>query len=95
MEFAPGGDLKAQKRRRILQEDEARLYICEIILGIQHLHQNNIVWRDLKPDNVVLTDDGHVRLTDFGLSKENMTYFDDSKSFVGSYAYLGPEIIKR
>ena len=95
MEFCPGGDLKDQRRRRLLPEDEARMYIAEIILAIEHLHKNNIIYRDLKPDNVVLTEDGHTRLTDFGLSKENVALFDQSKSFVGSYAYLGPEIIKR
>ena len=48
------------------------MYLCEIILAIEYLHQNNIVFRDLKPDNVVFDEDGHALLTDFGLSKEGL-----------------------
>ena len=50
----------------------ARTYLCEILLALEYLHQNKIVFRDLKPDNVVFDEEGHALLTDFGLSKEGI-----------------------
>lgn len=55
-----------------LKEDVAKIYICEIILALEALHKNCIIFRDLKPSNVVLDVDGHACLTDFGLSKEGL-----------------------
>lgn len=96
MEYCPGGDLGKQiKLKRKLSEYEARLYICEVILAIEFLHKNNIIFRDLKPENIVLDRNGHVKLTDFGLSKENVGNLFDNNSFVGSIAYLAPEILKK
>ncbi len=48
------------------------MYAAEILLGLEELHRRDIIFRDLKPDNVVLDKDGHARLTDFGLSKEGV-----------------------
>ena len=59
-------------RQRRFGEDLARTYLCEILLALEYLHQNKIVFRDLKPDNVVFDDEGHALLTDFGLSKEGL-----------------------
>jgi serine/threonine protein kinase len=96
LEFAPGGDLgNVLKQEKRLSEDRARNYLCEIILAIEELHKRDIIFRDLKPDNVVLDADGHAMLTDFGLSKEGITTNDQAKSFCGSVAYLAPEILKR
>ena len=96
MEFCPGGDLGNQvKLKKKLSEQEARLYISEIIIALEYLHKNKIIFRDLKPENIVLSADGHIKLTDFGLSKENVGSLMDNKSFVGSIAYLAPEILKK
>lgn len=59
-------------RERRFPETLARMYLCEILLALEYLHQNKIVFRDLKPDNVVFDEDGHALLTDFGLSKEGL-----------------------
>jgi serine/threonine kinase 38 len=70
MEFLPGGDLMTLLMRKdILSEDESRFYIAETILAIETVHNLNYIHRDLKPDNILLDKDGHIRLTDFGLCK--------------------------
>ena len=76
-----------------LSEDTARRYICEIILAIEYLHSKGIMYRDLKPDNILVNYDGHLKLADFGLSKECTQETYESKSPVGSYAYLAPEVL--
>lgn len=76
-------------------EDRAKLYAAEILLAIEHLHQKDIIYRDLKPDNVVLDEAGHAMLTDFGLSKEGVYDHVAAKSFCGSIAYLAPEMLKQ
>lgn len=95
MDYCSGGDLSEylQEKGR-LNEDETLFYSAEILLGIEELHRKGIIFRDLKPDNVVLDDEGHAHLTDFGLSKEGIDENDAiTKSFCGSYAYLAPEML--
>lgn len=75
-------------------EERARLYAAEITLALEHTHNNNIIYRDLKPENLLLDADGHIRVTDFGLSKENVVD-DQVKSFCGTPEYLAPEVLKR
>lgn len=70
MEFLAGGDLMTLLMRKdILSEEESRFYIAESILAIESVHNLNYIHRDLKPDNILLDKDGHVKLTDFGLCK--------------------------
>ena len=96
MDYCPNGDLSMKlQRETTFSEDVARFYICEILLGLQELHFHNIIFRDLKPDNVLIDGDGHIKITDFGLSKENMSHGKLAKSFCGSAAYFAPEMVKR
>lgn len=70
MEFLPGGDfMTLLMRKDILSEEESRFYIAEIISSIECVHSMNYIHRDLKPDNILIDKDGHVKLTDFGLCK--------------------------
>ena len=79
---------------RQFSEAKAKFYIQEILLAIEALHERDIIFRDLKPDNVVLDNEGHALLTDFGLSKEGI-YNNTTDSFCGSVAYLAPEILAK
>lgn len=96
-DYASGGDLSQYLEiESIFPESKAKLYITEIVLALEALHSANIIYRDLKPDNVLMDSDGHVMLTDFGLSRENVKKSDNgAKSFCGSYAYLAPEMVKK
>lgn len=70
MEYLPGGDLMTMLMKKdILTENEARFYIAEAVLGIEAIHKHNYAHRDIKPDNMLLDRDGHVKLSDFGLCK--------------------------
>ena len=96
LEYCAGGDLSASLMRdKRFTEHRARIYLCEIILALEELHKRDIIYRDLKPDNIVIDKEGHVLLTDFGLSKEGILDNHAAKSFCGSLAYLAPEMIRR
>ena len=96
LEYAPGGNMsRTLHKERRFPEDRAKLYLAEIILALEDLHKRDIIFRDLKPDNIVFDADGHALLTDFGLSKEGVQNNAQTRSFCGSPAYLAPEMLKR
>ncbi|EER17149.1 protein kinase, putative [Perkinsus marinus ATCC 50983] len=97
LEFCAGGELfYHMTQQNHFDEPTAKFYFCEVLLGIEYLHSQNVLYRDLKPENVLLDLDGHVRLTDFGLSKESKPDpASQLTSFVGTAGYLCPEMIKR
>ncbi|KAJ4807929.1 Kinase family protein [Rhynchospora pubera] len=79
MEYLPGGDMMALlSSKRTLTEEEARFYIAETVLAIESIHKHNYIHRDIKPDNMLLGKDGHIKLTDFGLCKSlDLAYLQD------------------
>lgn len=84
LDYCPGGDLAEHlARENRFTEERAKIYLCEIILALEDLHKRDIIFRDLKPDNVVLDMEGHAQLTDFGLSKEGVLDSKSAKSFCG------------
>lgn len=96
MEYCEGGDLsQVLKLEGKFVESRAKIYAAEVLLAIQSLHKQDIIFRDLKPDNVVIDSQGHAKLTDFGLSKEGVQNETSARSFCGSLAYLAPEMLKR
>ncbi|PIA26624.1 hypothetical protein AQUCO_09100055v1 [Aquilegia coerulea] len=81
MEYLNGGDLYSLLRNLgCLDEDVARVYIAEIVLALEYLHSLRVVHRDLKPDNLLIAHDGHLKLTDFGLSKVGLINSTDDLS---------------
>jgi serine/threonine protein kinase len=97
LDYCPGGELffHLGKEGRF-HEARARFYAAEIILAISYIHSLDIIYRDLKPENVLLDANGHIRLTDFGLSKEGISNSSSgANSFCGTPEYLAPEILNR
>ena len=96
LDYCPGGNLgELLDEKNNFDEQHGKFYAAEILLALEELHKRDIIYWDLKPDNIVIDEDGHLRLTDFGLSKEDVTDNISAMSFCGSIAYLAPEMIKR
>jgi len=94
IDFLNGGELFTYLRKeQKFSERRAKIHAAEMIDAIGVLHDKGIIYRDLKPENVLFDADGHIRITDFGLSKQNMGPHEQTHSFCGTPEYLAPEII--
>jgi serine/threonine protein kinase len=95
LEYAQGGELFHHlSMERMFPEDTARFYMAEMVLALEHLHQVvGVVYRDLKPENCLLDSEGHLLLTDFGLSKVAVDDADKCNSFLGTIEYMAPEVV--
>lgn len=94
LDYFTGGELFFHlKSNGRFSEELARFYAAEITLALECLHKHTIVYRDLKPENVLLDEEGHIRLTDFGLSKESISGNTLTHTFCGTPEYLAPEVI--
>lgn len=96
MDYVNGGELFYHLQRdKRFTEDRARFYCAEIVLGLEYLHNSGVLYRDLKPENLLLTEDGHICMTDFGISKEGLVSDDDrTATFCGTPEYLAPEVLE-
>ena len=93
MDLMPGGDLRFHiSRHKKFSEEQTRFFICGIIIALEYIHANNVIHRDIKPENLVLDENGYVRLTDFGIAKENMP--DNKSETSGTPGYMSPEVMK-
>lgn len=92
LEYCPGGELfNLLQRTRRLTEQQTVFFAAQIVLAIDHLHTNKIIYRDLKPENVLIDSEGYLKIADFGLSKLGT---DKAKSICGTPEYLAPEVLK-
>lgn len=95
MEYVNGGELFFHlSREKVFSEDRTRFYGAEIISALAYLHSQGIIYRDLKLENLLLDKDGHIKITDFGLCKEDITYGRTTKTFCGTPEYLAPEVLE-
>ena len=93
MDMLSGGDLRYHiSRYRKFSEEQTRFFISNMIYALKYIHENNVIHRDIKPENLVLDENGYVRITDFGIAKENMP--DNSSETSGTPGYMAPEVMK-
>jgi serum/glucocorticoid-regulated kinase 2 len=97
LDYCPGGELFFHLSRfRRFPERVARFYAAELLLAIGHLHKRGIIYRDLKPENVLLDAEGHVKLGDFGLAKAGIRHpCEGAVSMCGTPEYMAPEVLNQ
>uniref|UniRef100_A0AAR2LHJ1 non-specific serine/threonine protein kinase n=1 Tax=Pygocentrus nattereri TaxID=42514 RepID=A0AAR2LHJ1_PYGNA len=96
LDFLRGGDLFTRLSKEVMfTEEDVKFYLAELALALDHLHGLGIIYRDLKPENILLDEQGHIKLTDFGLSKESIDHENKAYSFCGTVEYMAPEVVNR
>jgi len=95
MEYVNGGELFFHlSREKVFSEERAKYYIGEIVLAMTYLHERHIIYRDLKLENLLLDRKGHIKITDFGLCKEEIAFGTTTTTFCGTPEYLAPEVLE-
>ncbi|CAG0923389.1 unnamed protein product [Notodromas monacha] len=93
MRFCPGGDLFLLLRRhRRFDEGVVKFYAAQVLLGLEYLHSSSVVYRDLKPENLMVTETGYIRISDMGFARLLKGY-QRAWTFCGTAEYMPPEII--
>ena len=96
MDYCPGGELFFHLQRSFkFDEGLTKFITSQIVLALEELHKHKIIYRDLKTENVLIDIDGYIKLTDFGLSKENINDMYSAHSFCGTPEYFAPEMITK
>uniref|UniRef100_A0A8C8M723 Ribosomal protein S6 kinase n=1 Tax=Oncorhynchus tshawytscha TaxID=74940 RepID=A0A8C8M723_ONCTS len=96
LDFLRGGDLFTRLSKEVMfTEEDVKFYLAELALALDHLHSLGIIYRDLKPENILLDEEGHIKITDFGLSKEATDHDKRAYSFCGTIEYMAPEVVNR
>ena len=94
LDYCPNGDLgDLLSVQGALPEDKVKIYLAEALLALEYLHSREVLYRDMKPDNLLLDSDGHVKLADLGLATEISEELNTT--FCGTLAYLSPEMLRR
>lgn len=94
LDLMNGGDLHYHlSQHGVFSEQEVKFYAAEVILGLEHMHVRGVVYRDLKPANILLDESGHVRISDLGLACD----FSKKKphASVGTHGYMAPEVLAK
>lgn len=96
LEYCPNGNLYSylQKVKR-LPEAQARYVMLQILNGLEYLHANNILFRDIKLENILFDSEGRIKITDFGLSKPEVDEDEITYSYCGSPEYMAPEMLTK
>jgi serine/threonine protein kinase len=100
MDFVGGGELTTYinshqfSNKSGFDELTIAFYAAEIIVALEHIHSLGIVYRDMKPENILVCQDGHIKLTDFGLSKITKAQGDLTFTVCGTPEYVAPEVIR-
>ncbi len=97
LDYCPGGELFFHLSRfKRFPEGVVRFYSAELVLALQHLHDSGIIYRDIKPENILLDRDGHLKLGDFGLAKDGINQATTgAQSVCGTPEYMAPEVISK
>jgi novel protein kinase C epsilon type len=92
MDYVSGGDLMLHIQRQQFSDARARYYACEVLLALEYFHKNDIIYRDLKLDNILLTLEGHIKIADYGLCKEDLPFGAGTTTFCGTPEFMAPEV---
>ncbi|KAL8673398.1 MAG: hypothetical protein Q9168_002188 [Polycauliona sp. 1 TL-2023] len=93
MDYISGGDLMLHIQRGQFGSKRAQFYAAEVCLALKYFHENGVIYRDLKLDNILLALDGHIKIADYGLCKEDMWYGSTTSTFCGTPEFMAPEIL--
>lgn len=94
MEYVAGGDLMYQIQKQRFTTDQAKFFAAEVFLALDFLHKRDVIYRDLKLDNILLGLDGHIKLADYGLCKLRMSVKSMTQTFCGTPEFMAPEIVE-